>query len=241
MIPYLYTRINTLSHKPLHLQEHLCELSAGAEALYGSTPELDAKQVERDIIDLLRRERMPLGGNIVELRATPRTDGRWVTSLLDPQTTLYDGYSLHSLRPEAVIINHELPFERWRTECSALCADFAADYARRRGADVALRANRAGNLVSSADNPLFLVRNRMLHTLPLSKGGRGSVERELMFKLAQMAGMQIVECDTPVDELDLWEELIIFGPTGIQAIGSCSGRIMGYSTALALEKYLPRL
>ncbi len=241
MTPYLYTRLNTLGHKPFHLNEHLMELSEGCQALYGSAPQLNAEDMEREIGSLFRQEGMPRGGNTIELRASLNSDGRWITSLLNPQTTIYNGYSLHSLRPEAVIINHELPFERWRTECSALCADFAAHYAERCGAGMALRANRAGNLVSAADNPLFLLRNGVLHTLPLAKGGRGSVERKLMFRLAQMAGVRVVESDTPVDELDLWEELILFGPTGIQAIGSCSGRTMGYSTALALEKYLPRL
>ncbi len=237
---YLYAIVNTLNHKPLHLAEQIDYLWQGAMALYGSTPEISTEEVEQMIADRLAEERMPRGGNLIELRIE-HTDGRLSLSLHNPTTTIYDGYAYLSLRPEAVIINHELPFSRWRTACSALTTEFGAEFAERQGAGLALRADRNGNLVSAGDNPLFLVRNGRVHTLPVELGGRHSVERDLMFRLCSLAGVEIVESETPLDRLDEWEEIIIFEPSGIRSVGSCSGRTFDYSIALRLERHIGKL
>ena len=237
---YLYAVINTLDHRPLHLSEHLRKMWEGAQTLYGTTPSQTVEDVERMITERLSEERMPRGGNTVELRAE-LSDGFWTLSLHNPTPTIYDGYSYLSLRPSAVIINHELPFSRWRTTCSALTTEFGADFAERQGAGVALRADRNGNLVSCGDNPLFCVRDGVVYTLPVDSGGRDSVERDLMFRLCHLAGVQIVESPTPLDALGEWEEIIIFEPCGVRSIGTCSGYSFDYSIALRLERFLHRL
>ena len=188
----------------------------------------------------LRDEGMPRGGVTIELRAE-HTDRGWHLSLHNPTPTIYDGYSYLSLRPTAVIINHELPFSRWRTTCSALTTEFGAEFAERNGAGIALRADRAGNLVSAGDNPLFLVSGGKVYTLPVSEGGRDSVERDLMFRLCQKAGIEIMEAATPLDRLDEWEEIMVFEPCGVRSIGSCSGRSFDYSIALRLERHIDKL
>ncbi len=237
---YLYAVVNTLGHRPIHLSEHLRKMWEGAQTLYGTSPNQSVGEVERMITERLSQERMPRGGNTIELRAE-LNGGSWSLSLHSPTPTIYDGYSYLSLRPTAVIINHELPFSRWRTTCSALTTEFGADFAERQGVGVALRADRNGNLVSCGDNPLFCVRDGVIHTLPVSDGGRDSVERDLMFRLCALAGVQIVESPTPVEMLGEWEEIIIFEPCGIRSIGSCSGFSFDYSIALRLERFLHKL
>lgn len=237
---YLYAVINTLGYRPLHLAEHLHKMWEGAQTLYGTTPNQSEEEIEQMITDRLSEERMPRGGNTIELRAE-LSDGNWILSLHNPTPTIYDGYSYLSLRPSAVIINHELPFSRWRTTCSALTTEFGADFAERQGAGVALRADRNRNLVSCGDNPLFCVRDGMLHTLPVGSGGRDSVERDLMFRLCALAGVPIIEGPTPLDALGEWDEIIIFEPCGVRSIGSCSGYSFDYSIALRLERFLHKL
>lgn len=237
---YLYATLNTLNHRPLHLSEHLHKLWEGAKALYGSTPDMDVADIEQMVVERLGNERMPRGGNLIKMRIEHSSDG-WRVSLHNPTPTIYEGYSYLTLRPSALIINHELPFSRWRTTCSSLTTEFGQEFAERNGAGIALRADRAGNLISSGDNPLFLVSKGRLHTLPIEDGGRNSVERDLMFRLCRYAGIEILESHTPLDRLDQWEEIIIFEPNGIRSVGSCSGHSFDYSIALRLERYLHRL
>ncbi|MBO5903379.1 MAG: aminotransferase class IV [Tidjanibacter sp.] len=238
---YLYAIINTLGYRPLHLTAHLHKMWEGAQTLYGTTPSQTEVEVEQMIMDRLSEERMPRGGNTIELRAE-QSGGHWTLSLHNPTPTIYEGYSYLSLRPSAVIINHELPFSRWRTSCSALTTEFGADFAERQEAGVAIRADRNGNFVSCGDNPLFCVRNGVVYTLPVSSGGRDSVERDLMFRLCALAGVPIIESFTPIDNLGgEWDEIIIFEPCGVRSIGSCSGYTLDYSTALRLEQFVHKL
>lgn len=237
----VYTTVNTFRHKPLHLPLKLRYAAESHKALYGQKPQLDAADVAEQITSLLYYGIYPEWGNTVDIFLLPRPDGTAETLIAHRSTTPYEGYSLLSLRPKAVITNYEIPFERHQTTISLAAARFADDFARRNGAGIALRGNRAGALLSTGDNPLYALRGNTLLTTPIEKGARPSAERELMATLCAKAGIKIVEQDIPTDQLGHMEEVFAFTPVGIQMIGS-AGEVAYHSiVAHALEPHLTAL
>ena len=148
------------------------------------------------------------------------------------------------MRPRGIITNYEIPFEKHQTNVSLTAARFADSYASSHGYNIAIRANRAGTLLSSGDNPLFALRGNTLLTTPTEKGARPSAERDLMFRLAEKAGVKVIEEELTVEDAASYEELMIFTPVGIQTLYSLGdmkvsniyGSLLGeHLTALSRE------
>ncbi len=240
---WIYTTINTLAHKPLHLEAKLLHVAESYKALYGTKASLEPATMRREIRDLLYFGLYPEGGNTVNLYLLPRADGEGCRRLIIHEaTTPYDdGYGLLTVRPKGIVANYEIPFEKHHTNVSMTAARFADSYANARGYDIALRANRAGMLLSSGDNPLFVLRGNILLTPPLGQGARPSVERELMMRVCEMAGVKVVEESIQVDELTGCEEIMVFTPVGIQSLYSLGDVRLGNIYATLLAKHLKAL
>lgn len=238
---WIYATINTLMHKPLHLHSKLHYVLDSYKTLYGTMPKIEAKELEREIRDLLYFGLYPEGGNTVTLYLIPTENGGCRRLLLHEMATPYDGYGLLTVRPKAIIANYEIPFGKHQTNVSMTAAKFADSYACSRGYDVALRADRNGTLHSSGDNPLYALRGNTLLTTPADKGARPSVERELMARIAEMAGVKIVEEELRVEDVANYEELLVFTPVGIQSIYSLGDMRLGNIYANLLSKHLTAL
>ncbi len=238
---WIYTTINTFAHKPLHLSLKLRHALDSFRTLYGSRPAIDTAILCKEIGDLLYYGLYPEGGNTVNLYLIPRKDGDSHRVLIHEATTPYDGYGLLSVRPRAIIANYEVPFEKHQTNVSMTAARFADNYAALHNYDTALRANRAGVLISSGDNPLFALRGNTLLTTPIGKGARDSAEREMMFRLAQLAGLTIVEEELMVEDAATYEEMIVFTPVGLQSIYSLGDMKLSNIYATLLGKHLTTL
>lgn len=242
---YIYARINTLSHKPLYLRQHLHYASASFEKLYGRKPSLDADKISFQIEKLLYENRLPRTGNIVTIYIVPRY-GENARNKQDIIITtgishIYRRYEVISLRPKAIITNYEIPFSEHRTAVSMTAAGYMDEFAVKAGTKAALRSNRAGNLVSAGDYPVFAVRKGVVITPEPSKGTGQNVEYELMLRACEMAGIEVEHRDIPVEELTETEELMVFNHTGIQSVLSC-GEIYFYNlTALELDKQLQEI
>lgn len=241
---WVYTTINTFAHKPLHLQQKLHYALESYRSLYGPRPTIECKELEREIGQLLYFGLYPEGGNTVTLYLIPSERGVCRRLLIHEATTPYEGYGLLSVRPRGIITNYEIPFEKHQTNVSLTAARFADSYASSHGYNIAIRANRAGTLLSSGDNPLFALRGNTLLTTPTEKGARPSAERDLMFRLAEKAGVKVIEEELTVEDAASYEELMIFTPVGIQTLYSLGdmkvsniyGSLLGeHLTALSRE------
>ena len=238
---WVYTTINTIAHKPLHLSVKLRYALESLKALYGTKPDINPKTLEKEIRDLLYFGLYPEGGNTITLYLTPTDNGDCQRLLLHEATTPYDGYGLHLVRPKGVITNYEIPFEKHHTNVSLTAARFADSYALSHGYEVALRANRAGTLCSSGDSPLFALRGSTILTTPIDKGARPSAERELMIRVAELAGVKVIEEELRVEDVESYEELIVFTPVGLQSIYSIGNIRLGNIYATLLAKSLATL
>ena len=238
---WVYATINTLGHKPLHLTSKLRQALDSYEALYSHRPSLTAKEIASEIYSLLHFGFYPEGGNIVRLHLAPNGTGGLRRIITHLATTPYEGYGLLAVRPRATIANYEIPFERHQTSISLSASRFASEYAQRTHGATALRASRAGLLLSADDSPLVVVRGFNILTAPIAEGGRDSVERELLFRLADMAGVTIQEQAPMVEDIESYDEILVFKPTGIESIYSVGEHQLENIYAHLLSKHLRAL
>lgn len=238
---WVYTTINTLAYKPLHLERKLHYALDSYKALFGRRPQLQSREVAQWIGDLLYYDLYPEGGNTLTLYLIHTPEGTTRSLVMHEATTPYEGYGLLALRPKAIIANYEIPFAQHQTNVSLTAARFADLHATSHGYGIALRANRAGTLFSSGDNPLFALRGDTLMTTPLNKGARPSTEREVMWEIAQRAGVRIIEEELKVEDVAEYDELMVFTPVGIQSVGFLAEQRLGNIYATLLGKQLPTL
>ncbi len=238
---WVYTTINTFAHKPLHLSVKLRYALDSFKALYGTKPAIEVKSLEREIRNLLYFGLYPEGGNTVTLYLIPTDSGNCLRLLLHNTSHPHDGYGHLTVRPRGVITTYEIPFEKHHTNVSLTSARFADSYALSHGYEAAIRANRAGTLLSAGDNPLFALRGSTILTTPLDKGARPSAEREAMMRLAELAGVKIVEEELRVEDVESYEELMVFTPVGLQSILSIGNARLGNIYASLLAKGLSTL
>ena len=238
---WVYTTINTYAHQPMHTALKLRYALDSFQALYGFRPQVSAEEINNQVRGLLYYGIYPEHGNTLTLYLIATPEGECTTLLTHTASTPYDGYSLLTLRPKAAITNYEIPFEKHHTSISLTTARFADDFARRSGSGIALRANRAGSLISTGDYPLYALRGNVLITTAINKGARPSAERELMAELCNMARVEIIEGELRTDEMGDYEEILAFTPMGIQMIGSAGDMLLHSITAHRLEPHLKAL
>ncbi len=238
---WVYTTVYTVGHRPLHLKAKLNYLLDSYKALFGTKPNLSAGELAQEIHNLLYFGLYPEGGNTLNVYLIPSETGATNRLIVHEATTPYDSYALLTVRPIGTIANYEIPFEKHHTSVSMTAARFADNYAAERGAGVALRANRAGTLLSSGDNPLFALRGFTLLANPIGVGARPSAERDLMFRTASLAGVNMVEEELRVEDLEQYDELLVFTPVGLQSIARVGDMVMVNIYANRLAKALTTL
>lgn len=242
---YIYATVNTLRHRPLYLERHLHYAATSYEKLYGVKPEIDAGEMAAKISRILRENRMPAGGNIVNIFLIPpknikNRENPDIVVAMD-QTTIYSGYGLISIRPKAIITNYEIPFSGHRTAVSLTAARYMDEFAIRSGTNIALRANRAGKLVSCGDYPVFGVKDKTVIVPPPENGTGNSVERDLMLKVCKMTGTATVTNDIELENISELDELMVFNHTGILSVLACNDIYFYNVIALTLEKFLDNI
>lgn len=239
---YVYAAVNTVGHKPLYLKRHLDFAIGTYRRLYNRRPVLDMSQIASRIPELLFENRLPRGCNMVTVYLMPPGEesgpGKPDIIISAGLPTIYDGYELLTIRPKAVVTNYDMPFSGHRTAVSLTASEYMAGFAAHSGAGLSLRSNRAGNLVSAGDYPVFALKNGKIITPAAESGAGNNVEKELMTWALEREGMTVEEGDIPVAELGSVDELMVFGPYGIQSVLSCGEAYFYSTTALALEKHL---
>lgn len=233
--PALCQTIHVADRRPRMLDAHAELLAAAARALYGLVYTPDTAALGARIAALLREERIPRGPSVfVRLSLTPQGEERLALT----GRSLYDGYALRSIHPEAVPLPYEIPFGAAH---STLCeeADRLADrLADRivRGA-VALCCDDEGRCLRAGGGALFALKGRTLLTAPAADpaaslreylrlrtaGGASSplafasVERMLLLRAAPSARLDVREEAFTLRDLKRMDELFFVDHRGITA------------------------
>ena len=212
---YLYQTVHLARGRARNAEAHAARLDAASRELFGRgyAPARLAARIEA----LAAAERYPTGvsGFVrIELGA----DGE--ERLTPAGVSLYDGYALRSLQPEAVTLRYDLPLTEAPTSAREAAAQLARRMAERAGADVAVRCDREGILREADDAPLFAVAG---HTV-LAAPGTQSVERELAVRAVRAAGLELREEPFGCGELPRIDELFFADHRGITALARCDGQ-----------------
>lgn len=232
---YLYQTVHLARGRARNAEAHAARLNAASRELFGRgyAPARLAARIEA----LASAERYPTGvsGFVrIELGA----DGE--ERLTPAGVSLYDGYALRSLQPEAVTLRYDLPLTEAPTSAREAAAQLARHMAERAGADVAVRCDREGILREADDAPLFAVAG---HTV-LAAPGTQSVERELAVRAVRAAGLELREEPFGCGELPRIDELFFADHRGITALARCDGQplmsLIAERIALVMEGLFPK-
>lgn len=232
---YLYQTVHLARGRARNAEAHAARLDAASCELFGRgyAPARLAARIEA----LAAAERYPTGvsGFVrIELGA----DGE--EHLTPAGVSLYDGYALRSLQPEAVTLRYDLPLTEAPTSAREAAAQLARHMAERAGADVAVRCDREGILREADDAPLFAVAR---HTV-LAAPGTQSVERELAVRAVRAAGLELREEPFGCGELPRIDELFFADHRGITALARCDGQplmsLIAERIALVMEGLFPK-
>lgn len=232
---YLYQTVHLARGRARNAEAHAARLDAASRELFGRgyAPARLAARIEA----LAAAERYPTGvsGFVrIELGA----DGE--ERLTPAGVSLYDGYALRSLQPEAVTLRYDLPLTEAPTSAREAAAQLARHMAERAGADVAVRCDREGILREADDAPLFAVAG---HTV-LAAPGTQSVERELAVRAVRAAGLELREEPFGCGELPRIDELFFADHRGITALARYDGQplmsLIAERIALVMEGLFPK-
>ena len=232
---YLYQTVHLARGRARNAEAHAARLDAASRELFGRgyAPARLAARIEA----LAAAERYPTGvsGFVrIELGA----DGE--ERLTPAGVSLYDGYALRSLQPEAVTLRYDLPLTEAPTSAREAAAQPARRMAERAGGDVAVRCDREGILREADDAPLFAVAG---HTV-LAAPGTQSVERELAVRAVRAAGLELREEPFGCGELPRIDELFFADHRGITALARCDGQplmsLIAERIALVMEGLFPK-
>ena len=149
---YLYQTVHVLDGECLCLREHLAVLDRWSRTLFGCPGPQDAREVGTAVAAVVGRE-------------APGSDRSKFVRLVLPASgslrlefegvSLYRGYDLRSLMPEAVTLQYEPPLFDAPTSAREAAVELARQYAGLQGASVAVRCDRNGTLMAADEAALF--------------------------------------------------------------------------------------
>ena len=145
---YLYQTVHVLDGECLCLREHLAVLDRWSRTLFGCPGPQDAREVGTAVAAVVGRE-------------APGSDRSKFVRLVLPASgslrlefegvSLYRGYDLRSLMPEAVTLQYEPPLFDAPTSAREAAVELARQYAGLQGASVAVRCDRNGTLMAGGE------------------------------------------------------------------------------------------
>ena len=225
---YLYQTVHILDGESLCLREHLAVLDRWSRTLFGCPGPQDAREVGTAIAAVAGRE-------------APGSDRSKFLRLEFEGVSLYRGYDLRSLMPEAVTLQYEPPLFDAPTSAREAAVELARQYAGLQGASVAVRCDRNGTLMAADEAALFAIRGRRVYAPP----GEASIGRSLAVRSIRAAGLELIEAPVGRDELPRMDELFFIDHRGVTALSRCDGQpymaILAERIAGALRGLFPNM
>ncbi len=214
--PTLLQTIHVAPDGPRLVGEHVTLLDRASRALFGRHYIPDTETLTRRIAALVARECYPVSySSFVQLEISSDGEER----LLAAGGSLYKGYALRSLTPEARCVECTLTRADLPTPARHAATGLADQLARREGASLAVCVAPDGTLCMADNAPLFAIRGREL----LAGPGIASVERDLVLRIAPKAQLTHSEESLHSELLPHLDELFYVDHRGITALGRCDG------------------
>lgn len=233
----LYQTIHLFSGRVRNLAAHTALLDTASRQTFFRPYTPDPGQLAARIETTAAAENYPDSVSVfVRLELT--ADG--AERLLPAGASLYDGYALRSVTPDAATVAYELPFPDAPTTVRESAALLARQKALHAGAEVAVQSDRDGVLRSADDAPLFGIRGKRLIPSPAFAG----VERDLVLRAARAAGIGLSDERLTHGLLPHLDELFYADHRGITSLAHCNSlplmSLLAERIAEAMEGLFPK-
>lgn len=229
----LYQRLRATDGRVMYLNRHLDILRSYAAILLPHTPIPTASEIEQMCSRLLSRGGYSSSStHILELNLWQ--SGRVRLSVIE--TSLYKGFDLRVLRPNAAIIEGCSTALLYPTSAALECEKLMKIIARQNGCDVALSVQNSSVIAIDNTNPIIV------HGTNVTIGNSiSSAYTELVVEtLKKLPQYNISLSEISLQQVATADELFFADHRGLTAVGSLGGRQYSDTVAYAISKYLNR-
>ena len=214
---YVYQHIHTLDYTPYNLPQHIKIISQASEALFEEQFEYSEQEVAKQIATLLGAARLSRKVSIcITLKQYASGD---VTIEYD-EPSIYSGYVMRSLRPEATCLRMQIPLESYPTSASVEACNLAEAIAQGRGYHTAIIIDADDTIRCDTSHPIALVKEMTLYIANTSL----SVERDMLEQATRKAGYKVEYRTLKRADLATADEVLVMNWQGITAMQQVNGK-----------------
>ena len=214
---YVYQHIHTLDYAPYNLPQHIKIISQASEALFEEQFEYSEQEVAKQIATLLGAARLSRKVSIcITLKQYASGD---VTIEYD-EPSIYSGYVMRSLRPEATCLRMQIPLESYPTSASVEACNLAEAIAQGRGYHTAIIIDADDTIRCDTSHPIALVKEMTLYIANTSL----SVERDMLEQATRKSGYKVEYRTLKRTDLATADEVLVMNWQGITAMQQVNGK-----------------
>ena len=214
---YVYQHIHTLDYAPYNLPQHIKIISQASEALFEEQFEYSEQEVAKQIATLLGAARLSRKVSIcITLKQYASGD---VTIEYD-EPSIYSGYVMRSLRPEATCLRMQIPLESYPTSASVEACNLAEAIAQGRGYHTAIIIDADDTIRCDTSHPIALVKEKTLYIANTSL----SVERDMLEQATRKAGYKVEYRTLKRADLATADEVLVMNWQGLTAMQTVNGK-----------------
>ena len=214
---YVYQHIHTLDYTPYNLPQHIKIISQASEALFEEQFEYSEQEVAKQIATLLGAARLSRKVSIcITLKQYASGD---VTIEYD-EPSIYSGYVMRSLRPEATCLRMQIPLESYPTSASVEACNLAEAIAQGRGYHTAIIIDADDTIRCDTSHPIALVKEMTLYIANTSL----SVERDMLEQATRKSGYKVEYRTLKRTDLATADEVLVMNWQGITAMQQVNGK-----------------
>lgn len=232
----LYQTIHLFGGRVRNLAAHTALLDAASRETFFRPYTPDLRRLAARIEATAAAENYPDDVSVF-VRLELSADG--TERLLPAGASLYNGYALRSVTPDAATVAYELPFAEAPTTLREAACQLARQKALHAGAEIAVQSDRDGVLRSADDAPLFGICGKRLIPGPAFVG----VERDLVLRAARAAGIGLGDERLTHGLLPHLDELFYADHRGITSLAHCDAlplmSLLAERIAEAMEGLFP--
>ena len=243
--PFVYQDVHTFDHRPAYLSEHLNLLKEASAKVFGKEWRVDTESVESQISELLSHNRYPRQSNHVRMYVF----GWDILRGADTQTFMVEGispmfypkYVVWHKRVIGDIFCTSVPFAGCQTSWSLNLSSLFNRLAVANDLDRGIIVTPDDVCFSSGDQPIFVVKDKIVYTTPVRLGAPDTVMRRLVMDACRDLEIDVRELPVSTDMLSSCDEVFSCDVQGlVDFLGIGNSRLFNF-TVKRIQPYINRL
>lgn len=214
---FVYQYIHTLNYAPYNLSQHIKIISQASESLFELQFEYRAQDISKQIASLLGVARL---SRKVSIGVTLKHYASGDVSIEYDTPSIYSGYVMRSLRPDATCLRMQIPLEGYPTSAAIEAYNLAEAIAQGRGYHTAIIIDADDTIRCDTSHPIALVREKTLYIANTSF----SVEHNMLEQATRKAGYKVEYSTLKRADLATADEVIVMSWQGLTAMQTVNGK-----------------